>query len=272
MSRAHAQPAAPRSGRAWRLRARGTFVAVAVLGSAGAVGVPGAGPAGSRAVTASAEAGKVGAVMQASFSPNRAGARSVLTYTLGFTGAGGALPPPIRTAAVLIPAGLTGTVDWPSTLGCSKAHLLAHGARGCPARSQIGSGSALLAWAEGAKTVQEKARLWVFMGPNDGEYQLEMLGEGLRPIHRRVVITEPLAVLSGKYSGDVEAQAPAIPTRPGLPDASLLSLNVKVGSLRQSGMGLFVPRACPAGGYPWATELTYATGASETITTTSPCP
>ncbi|MHB8492385.1 MAG: hypothetical protein ACYDA6_09280 [Solirubrobacteraceae bacterium] len=244
-----------------------SLAALAGAGAGCALALPT--PAPVAAATAPAVAG---ATMEASFTPNRAGARTVLGYTLRFAGAGGALAPPVSKAAVLLPAGLTGTLQWPTTLGCSKAHLQSHGPRGCPARSQIGSGSAVLGWREGSRTVQENARIWIFVGPTDGAYQLEMLGEGLRPIRRRVVISEPLAALSGPYSADVEAIAPPIPTRSGLPDATLMQLSIRVGALRGPGMGIFVPRACAAGGFPWATELTYATGATETIHATTPCP
>ena len=38
------------------------------------------------------------------------------------------------------------------------------------------------------------------------------------------------------------------------------------------GLGIFVPHSCAAGGFPWAAEVTYANGATEKVSATSPCP
>jgi hypothetical protein len=222
------------------------------------------------------------ATIEASFSPDRSGGRTAATFGFHVTGGEGGVPAPIHKLVLLIPAGLGGpSVEWPTTLGCSRSRLMRRGARGCPARSQIGSGSAVVAWREGSRTVTEQTKLWEFVGPTNGPYVLEVLGEGTTPIRRRVVSTVSLAALSGTYSASLETLIPPIATRPQEPDASLLSLSLTTGNAKQprfsgrgvyGGMGLFVPATCPLGGFPWSAEFTYADGTTQQAAAAIPCP
>jgi hypothetical protein len=118
------------------------------------------------------------------------------------------------------------------------------------------------------------------VGPTDGPYELQILGEGTTPIRRRVVSTVSLAAISGTYSASLATAIPPIPTRPGQPNASIVSFSLTTGNAHQprfsgrgryGGMGLFVPSPCPAGGYPWLAELTYADGSTQQATTAIPC-
>lgn len=219
--------------------------------------------------------------IEASFSPNRAGARTATNFRATLPAGPEGIPQPLRKVVVLVPAGLSGpSLEWPTTLGCSPRTLMRRGARGCPARSEVGRGSAVVAWREGARTVTEHVRLWQFEGPDNGEFKYEILAEGTTPIRRRAVMTVPLAALSGIYSAALETLIPPIPTRPGQPDASVLSFSLTTGNAkrprfsgpgRYGGMGLRVPSPCPAGGYPWAAEFTYADGTTQHVTTATPC-
>jgi len=224
--------------------------------------------------------GATTATLEPSLGPNAAGARTALTVRTRFSGAAGAIPAPLHRMVVMIPDGLAGNnLIWPTTRGCSKAHLMSHGARGCPASSRIGAGSSLLEWQEGARTTTAHASLSAFVGPTNGDYQLEILGEVTQPIKRRYVITEPEFAMSAPFSAGLEASIPAIKTRPGQPNASTVEFSLSVGPpsghiARKGGPGLqfFVPRSCPAGGFPWAEELTYVGGQTEKLAATSPCP
>ncbi len=222
------------------------------------------------------------ATIEASFSPNRTGARTAATFGMHISGGEDGVPAPVRKLTLLIPGGLGGpSIEWPTTEGCSRAQLQRRGARGCPARSQIGSGSSVIAWREGGRTVTENARVWEFVGPTNGPYELQILGEGTTPIHRRVVSTVALAALSGIYSASLETTIPPIPTRPGAPNASIVSFTLTTGNAKQprfsgrgvyGGMGLFAPSPCPLGGYPWSAEFSFAGGATQQATTAIACP
>jgi hypothetical protein len=252
-------------------------IPAALLGVAALI-VPGAGGIGA----AAAAPAPVLATIEASFAPDRLGVRTAVTFSFHITGGEDGVPPPLRKVLLLIPGGLSGpSLEWPTTLGCSRAQLMRRGARGCPARSQIGSGSALVAWREGSQTVTEHAKLWMFVGPTDGAYQLQILGEGTTPIRRRVVSTVSLAAISGTYSASLESVVPPIATRPRAPDASIVSFSITNGNAKQprfsgrglyGGMGLFVPSPCPAGGFPWQAEFSFAGSPTQLATTAIACP
>ncbi len=226
------------------------------------------------------------ATIAPSFAPDLSGARTSVTFAASFTGAAGALPAPLRKTVILLPADLAKTLEWPTTRGCSRAQLQAHGAQGCPPHSQIGVGRALVQWQEGSSTVSEQANLQLFVGPTEGVYTLQLLAEGQQPLRRRVVISLILFGVTGPYSGGMEAIVPPLPTRPGLPDASVVSFSVTVGpasraaAVRGGGaaarrwgeMELFVPRSCPVGGFPWAADFSYADGSSQEVSAGVPCP
>lgn len=221
------------------------------------------------------------AIIEPTFAPNRPGAQTSVTFAAKLANAAGGIPEPLSKVLILLPAGFAETLEWPTSSGCSSAHLRAHGARGCPPRSQVGAGTALLAWQEGARTGYEKARLGMFTGPTDGVPRLELLAEGISPIRRRVVMNVALSLISAPYSAEMETIIPPIPTLPGGSDASLVSFSVTVGpqskalvSQRPSPWGeleLFAPRRCPTGGYPWTVEFTYESGASQEVDAAIPC-
>ena len=158
----------------------------------------------------------------------------------------------------------------------------APGARGCPARSQIGSGSSVIAWREGGRTVTENARVWEFVGPTNGPYRA--------PDPRRRHQPDPQA---GREHGRARRDS-AAPTRPRSKRRSRRS---PLGPARRTprssasrsrrgtrsqprfsgrgvygGMGLFVPSPCPLGGYPWSAEFSFAGGATQQATTAIACP
>ncbi|HLI32425.1 MAG TPA: hypothetical protein VKU89_06785 [Solirubrobacteraceae bacterium] len=273
------------------------------------------------AITAGAPAsalaeGATTATLAPSFSPNSAGARTTVVFSARLSGPGGALPSPLTKLTAYLPVGLTGLrMQWPRTLGCSLRRLLAHGGRACPARSQIGSGSALLGWEEGGRILTARARLSVFVGPTDGPYVLEVLGEGQPPLPGRIGFTESLAAVSAPFSSSTEATIPAIVTRGGQ-HASTLEVTLAIGApvgaakatparaarkrgsdrralrsaprqrarLRRAAgahrrphsgvrgeMKLYLPDACPVGGYTWEAIFGFAGGSTQTVRTQTPC-
>lgn len=221
--------------------------------------------------------GPPAATIAPSFSPLVPGALTAVTFAASFAppaSEAGALPPPLRHAVLWFPAGLAApsSLSWPRTRGCSAAHLRKHGARGCPRSSRIGSGSAVVGWSEGPAIHTERVKLQIFIGPTNGEYAFKVLAEGTHPYRRRAVINESLFAASAPYSAGMEIAFPDIVSRPGQPPAVLLSYTATIARAHgRAGLGERVPRTCPAGGYVWAADFTFANGVAEHVPATSPC-
>ena len=64
------------------------------------------------------------------------------------------------------------------------------------------------------------------------------------------------------YGQEFKTTVPLIETVPGAPDASTLSINVKVGAAYKKGKKVTyygtVPKKCPKGGFPLKSELLFA--------------
>ncbi|HWX44836.1 MAG TPA: hypothetical protein VNY52_05900 [Solirubrobacteraceae bacterium] len=215
------------------------------------------------------------AAIQPSFSPDRLGAKAAFTFKVHFTGGAFAVPSPVRRAIVHLPPGLS--MHIPTIRSCTSARLRAHGAKACPARSLIGTGSALADIHAGAGIESEEAKVWAFLGPLQGGANptIEILGEGYTPLEERVVITATVLPDKPPYGEELEMTIPPIPSIPLEPDASTVSFSLTVGGPRfrlHDPNTVVLPSHCPAGGFPFATEFTYADGSTSTTTATVPCP
>jgi hypothetical protein len=214
------------------------------------------------------------ASIRASFSPDRLSAKAAFTFTVRYSGGEFGAPSPVRKAVVHLPPGLQ--MNIPSLRDCTRAHLQAHGASGCPARSQIGSGHAIADVHAGSELEPEEATVWAFLGPlQNANPTIEILGQGYTPLDERVVVTGVVLPDKAPYGEELVMSIPPIPTIPLEPDASMVSFSLTIGGMRfkpHSPNTVIVPSHCPAGGFPFAAEFTYADGSTSTTTTTAPCP
>jgi hypothetical protein len=212
-----------------------------------------------------------------SLSASRPGARAALTVAIHYAGGATGVPSPVRRSLVRFPEGMT--LDIPHLRSCSPARLLAHGPSGCPAQSALGRGSALAEIHGGALILKEHIALWAFLGaPRDGWATVEILGEGVTPQQRRMVVTGTMRADVAPYGEALEIPFPPIPTLPQAPDASLVSFSLTIGATGghhgKRGVAantVVVPGNCPAGGLPFAAEFTYADGSTGSAAAAVPC-
>ncbi len=181
-----------------------------------------------RIQTGSASAEATTATIRPSFSPDKLGAKAAFTFAAHFAGGELGVPSPVRRAVVHFPPGLT--LDVPKLTSCTKARLQAHGARGCPAQSQIGTGRALADVHVGSTVESEEAAVSAFVGPPQGlNPTIEILGQGYSPLEERVVITATALPDNPPYGEKLVMSVPAIPTIPLEPNASTVSFSVTIG-------------------------------------------
>jgi hypothetical protein len=210
-----------------------------------------------------------------SLSPDRLHARSTLTFAINYAGGERGVPSPVRRAVLSLPAGLA--LDVPALRSCDPAMLLAHGVRGCPAQSEIGTGHAVVVANLATKQLVEDVTLWVFLGPpRNLQPTFEILGEGYKPLSEQMVLSATALPDRAPYGEELVMSIPAIPTVPNEPDASVVSFSLTIGASgrhRSSGAPtVSVPSHCPRGGLPFAAAFTYADGSHGGALATVPCP
>jgi hypothetical protein len=215
------------------------------------------------------------AIMTPVLSPDRLNAKGALTLGVDYSGGEFGVPSPVSRAVVKLPAGLG--LDIPSLRSCSAARLQAHGAGGCPPQSRIGSGRALVEAHAGSLVITESISLSLFVGPPQSfQPAFEILGQGFTPMEKRIVLGGAVAPSDAPYGEEMVINIPPVPTLPLEPDASMATLTLTVGTnahrLARGANTVVVPRSCPAGGFPFAAEFTYADGSTGNVLATASCP
>jgi hypothetical protein len=222
---------------------------------------------------ASAQAG-ASATIAPSLSPNRLGAKGALQFTVNFAEGGSeGVPTPVRRSVLRFPAGLG--IEIPHLRSCSIARLRTRGPSGCSAQSELGHGHALAEALAGSQLITENISLWLFLGPfHNLEPTFEILGQGFTPFDERVVLTGSVAIDRPPYGEDLVLSIPPIPTVPLEPDASIVDMSLTVGTSKPTAQAntVVVPPSCPAGGFPFAAEFTYADGSSSSALAGAGCP
>ncbi|HXC24160.1 MAG TPA: hypothetical protein VNU28_06215 [Solirubrobacteraceae bacterium] len=215
------------------------------------------------------------ATITPTLSADRLRARVSLTIGVHFSGGELGVPSPLRHAVLRLPAGMS--LEVPSLRACSGARLQARGLSGCPARSRLGAGKALVEARAGSQTILEKVALWAFIGPPQNlQPTFEILALGYTPLQERVVLGGTVLSGSAPYGEALEMSIPPIATLPGSPEASILAFSLTVGA-GQAGRGrdrdaILTPPTCPPGGFPFAADFTYADGTGSETLARIPCP
>ncbi len=213
------------------------------------------------------------ATITPSLSPDHLGAHASLTLTIHFAGGEFGVPAPVRRSILRLPAGVS--LEVPSLRSCSPARLRARGAGGCPARSQLGSGEALAETHMGSQITSERVSLHAFLGPpNNLQPTFEILAKGFTPLDEQLVFGGSVLADTPPYGEELVMSIPPVPTLPLEPDASIVTFSLTVGASRDrhNRNTVLVPSRCPAGGFPFAAEFTYANGADGSASARIPCP
>ncbi len=217
------------------------------------------------------------ASIRPSLLPDRLGASTALTLALRFSGGPEGVPAPLRGFVVHLPAGLT--VNLRDARVCPPSRLRSAGANGCSSKSLIGRGHALMRVNAGSLAVSESASVSIYRGPNRGSKQtLEILSQGSTPLQQSTIATGVLTPDGGRYGSKLTVTVPAIPTLVLEPDASFTSLSLTIGGIggrpraHTAAGSIVVPRTCPAAGFPFAAEFTFASGATASTNAVVACP
>ncbi|HEV3072097.1 MAG TPA: hypothetical protein VGY76_11820 [Solirubrobacteraceae bacterium] len=236
------------------------------------------------ALPAAAEAAQT-AKLKAGFSPYRLGRSTTvkLGLEIGVAGASDGLPSPVTRFEMRIPANLE-LIG--SSLGLSICHpeaLLANGPDGCPADARLGLGSAQIKVPVGPEPVTEGASIEAEMGPPVGEeIGVLLYAEAGTPVAAQLIFP---GVLFGGASQSLSTAVPLIPSLPGAPYISMVSMKLSLGpegltyfktvhgrTVGYHPEGIALPAHCPRGGFRFVSSLQFADGSSASAASTVPCP
>ena len=225
------------------------------------------------------------AKLKAGFSPYRLGRSTTvkLALEIGVAGESDGLPSPVTKFEMRIPANLE-LIG--SSLGLSICHpeaLLANGPDGCPADARLGLGSAQIKVPVGPEPVTEGATIEAEMGPPVGEeIGVLLYAEAGTPVAAQLIFP---GVLFGGTSQSLSTAVPLIPSLPGAPYISMVSMKLSLGpegltyfktvhgrTVGYRPEGIALPARCPRGGFRFSSEIAFADGTSASASSTVPCP
>jgi hypothetical protein len=222
----------------------------------------------------------------AAFSPDKLGAPTNVhgTATIGSTTPGG-LPSPITETTVMGPAGLT--VDVKGVGTCSYAKLEATLEPSvCPKDSKAGFGGGVGAYELGHEQREQPFTLNFYRGENeDGHLVLLVFLDAVTPVSLQLVLKAQVINEPKPYGLSFTFKVPPIESVPGATNATAKSIFITLGAPNAAYFedvhgkrqlvhvkGIIVPKKCPAGGFPYETQIRFEDGTTNTVKHTIPCP
>jgi hypothetical protein len=222
--------------------------------------------------------------VQASFAPDRLGASTNLSLAASFVSSAGRAPSPITKFTLFAPAGIG--VDTHGVATCAPAALERRGPSACPVDSRAGFGGGVGVLELPSETVRVPYTLdFFFAAEQSGRLRLLVYVNAAAPTGVELVLLARQIPAPKPYGFGFSVEVPPVSTFPGLPDASIESVFVTVGSpdiayyepvhgrerlVRVRGVS--VPRSCPGGGFPIQGTAAFADGTTLTTDPTIPCP
>jgi len=226
------------------------------------------------------------ATLHTSFSPDRLGASTTIGFSFQITNPAGGSPAPLTGLSLHLPPGINYLT---TTLGlaiCRPEALLARGLAGCSPNSRLGFGSAYVEVPFGVGSGHEIPNIQALMGPpHNNNIVVLFYADGREPVYAQLTFEAELIPGVGVFGGRLETAVPLIPSVPGGPDVSIVSVQTTIGPShltyyeRRHGRtvafhprGVDVPTSCPRGGFPFTANFGFADGTSTVARSTVPCP
>jgi hypothetical protein len=219
------------------------------------------------------------AKLAASFTPERLGAPTTVTFALNIDPPRESMPPPLSQIDFSYPGNLGFATSGLGLASCNPEKLQADGGQVCPANSRMGGGSATVEVTFGTEVIDEHVVLELFAAPSpDGFAHLAILARGKEPVEARIVIT---AVL---LAGNLQIDVPAVPGLPGGPDVAIKQIQASLGgpltyyervrghTLAYHPKGIGLPSSCPRGGWHLGAALAFRNGQHSQARDVIACP
>jgi hypothetical protein len=227
------------------------------------------------------------ASLHAGFTPDRLGASTTISFGFNLTTTEGLAPPPLKSVVLHMPAGMNYTLTTLGLAVCQPAVLQAQGLKGCSPNSRIGSGNASVEVPFGTGSGHELPEIQAVVGPSTSNGNMVVLfyANGQTPVFAQLVFQGEVLPDAGAFGTQLATTVPLIPSVPGGPDVSIVSVNATIGPagliyykhvhgklVPFHPLGIGVPEHCPRGGFPFSASFVFQDGSQASASTAVPCP
>jgi hypothetical protein len=223
-------------------------------------------------------------ITEAGFSPNLLGAATNAFGTAAIASSTSPVPSPITHVDVYGPAGLTLNLEGSGV--CQLEALEKIGPRACPADSKAGTGGGQGVYELAHEIVEEKYTFDFFLSDNQvGHVALLVFLKGTSPVLVEVVFTATVITGPPPYGLGFSVNVPLIKVLPEASDASAKTASLLLGAqgvtyyktvhgkrTLKHVKGIILPKHCPHGGWPVATQFSFQDGETVLAKHTVPCP
>jgi hypothetical protein len=191
---------------------------------------------------------------------SKKGTQVKLNYAMTFAGAAGARPANFATGDLLLPPGMT--ADGAGFAACPMATIEANDVNSCPAKSIVGHAGGDI----NVQPIQDAPMA------TDGTIYVTKAKAGAPPelavfyTVREIPSAHSIATMKFVKSGKrwkLHLALPTLPTAPGLPDATPVSMSFTVDTKGSKGLVLRTTKKCPAG-MKLPNKVTFHDGSSAT--------
>ena len=223
-------------------------------------------------------------ITEAGFSPDALGAptNAFGSATIGSTNL--PVPSPITHVDVFGPAGVT--LDLEGTGTCNKERLEQLGPQGCTEDSKAGFGGGEGAYEIAKEIIKENYTLDFFLADNQpGHTSLLIFLKGSKPVAIEIVFTAIVIKGAPPYGLGFSVEVPLIKVLPEASDASATTAFLTLGAHNVAYYkkvhgkktlfhvkGIILPKHCPHGGWPVASQFSFQDGSTVMAKRTVPCP
>jgi hypothetical protein len=224
--------------------------------------------------------------IKASFSPDVLGVPTSVfgSATIGSTNT--PLPSPITHVNVLGPAGMGLNLEGSGTCNAEALERTLEPST-CPVDSRAGTGGGVGVYEIHKEIIKEPFTLELFLASNrPGHVVLLIFLNGSNPVSIQLVFTAPVVKEPKPYGLGFSVNVPIIKVLPEASDASAVSTFLTIGANKKLTyfkkvhgkrkrfhvQGIIVPKSCPHGGWPVASQFSFEDGSTVTTKSTIPCP
>ena len=248
-------------------------------------GTPGAGAAARPSPVAHA-AGAPPARLGAAFIPKRLGRATTLEFSFALAAPAGQVPPPLTQIELRYPDNLGLGLSGLGLAKCDAATLEASGPSKGPPDAVMGYGAAVTGIVLGTTIISESAPITILRSPDvEGHLAVLFVAEGTTPVNTRIVFPGLLLPAPAPFGGQVSVGVPLVPTLPGAPYISVISLHATIGprkvtyyekvggrTLAYKPKGILLPNACPTRGFPFSAQFSFLDQSASSAKASVRCP